>query len=75
MTRLSFYNIEQCNALARALPKLRRRVNSSNGPAADSPAWDEAYHVQEIVGREWRLLRWQIAEACTPWFDDSAFKS
>lgn len=67
------YAIEKCNALGRALPKAWRRLTSARGPKADSPAWEEAYHVYEEATRSWHELRNRLNKEVEPWFDNSAF--
>lgn len=73
MNGYSTYDVERCNALGRALPKLRKRVIGPSGPKAESPAWNETYHVHKTVLMEWRQIRRDIAAACEPWFDDSSY--
>jgi hypothetical protein len=64
------FEIEECNALGRAVPKL---VSKMYRTKAESPRWDEAYHVARIAGKRLRELRQQIAEESAPWFDESAY--
>ena len=65
------YHVQECNALCRAIPKLLRALH---GKRADSPAWDEAYHVYYAVAEKHGAVRRRINEEVAPWFDGSAFK-
>ena len=70
------YEIEKCNALGRALPKAWRRLTSGRGgPKANSPAWEESYHLYEEATRSWCGLRDRLNKEVEPWFDNSAFAS
>lgn len=70
---ISQYHVEKCNALGRAIPKLRKKVTGPSGPRAESPEWEEAYAISEVVFTEWHRLRREIAAACEPWFGQEAF--
>lgn len=74
---MTAYEIEKCNALGRALPKAWRKLTgvTRGGPRADSPAWQEAYHVYEEAIRSWHDLRRRLNDEVAPWFDNSAFAS
>jgi hypothetical protein len=72
---MTLYEIEKCNALGRAVPKAWARLTSGRGPRADSPAWDEQYHVIEEAAKSWHALRRKLNEEVAPWFDGSAFVS
>lgn len=72
---ITTYQVEKCNALGRAVPKLTKRLKGPTGPRGDSPAWDELWFVTETAAQEWKRLLREIDEACEPWFDNSTFST